>query len=588
MNANLNIDMYDADVYLRLSKEDGDKEESDSITNQRELILEFLKSREDIRIHAVRVDDGYSGVNFERPAFQQMLEDIKTGKVNCVVTKDLSRFGRNHIEVGKYIEKIFPYLGVRFIAVNDRYDSLADDSQADNIIIPFKNLINDAYCRDISIKIRSNLEAKRRRGDFVGPFAPYGYRKSDEDKNKLEIDEEAAEVVRSIFRLYLQGNNAYKIAEKLNKKNVLTPMDYKKESGSAFYTGFKKNMKSQWTHMHILRILSNPVYTGTLVQGKETTPNYKVKKKVKRDQGKWSRVENTHDAIIAAVDFSNVQEQLEMDTRTGTAKDQVYYLSGVVKCGDCGANMVRKTVPSGKRKFVYYVCGGHKGNKDVCSPHSINAEALEESVLKLLNCQIRNVTDLGRILDKLDDAQIRKGEIDKRSRQAAKKKEEIEKYNHLRLDLYEDYKDGLITKEEYLELKEIYENRTQAAEQILEAMEVEAAFLADGRENTCGWVNEFKKYGLLERLSREVVISLIAQIFIYEKKEGERYPRIEVQFKYAEEFQASLSLIEELQEDGVLTEKEECCSVKNGTFSGHPLMKSGSHGDKEGTYGKDE
>ena len=588
MNANLNIDIYDADVYLRLSKEDGDKEESDSITNQRELILEFLKSREDIRIHAVRVDDGYSGVNFERPAFQQMLEDIKTGKVNCVVTKDLSRFGRNYIEVGKYIEKIFPYLGVRFIAVNDRYDSLADDPQADNIIIPFKNLINDAYCRDISIKIRSNLEAKRKRGDFVGPFAPYGYRKSDEDKNKLEVDEEAAEVVRSIFRLYLQGNNAYKIAEKLNKKNILTPMDYKKECGSAFYTGFKKNIKSKWTHMHILRILSNPVYTGTLVQGKETTPNYKVKKKVKRDQGRWSRVENAHEAIIAAVDFSNVQEQLEMDTRTGTAKEQVYHLSGVVKCGDCGANMVRKTVPSGKRKFVYYVCGGHKRNKDVCSPHSINAKALEESVLKLLNCQIRNVTDLGRILDKLDDAQIRKGEIDKRNRQATKKKEEIEKYNHLRLDLYEDYKDGLVTKEEYLELKEIYEKRTQTAEQILEAMEVEAAFLAHGREDTCGWVNEFKKYGLLECLSREIVIFLIAQIFVYEKKEGERYPRIEVQFKYAEEFQASLGLLEELQKDGALSVKEESCSGEDGTLSGHPLMQSDSHVDKEGTYGKDE
>ncbi|KAI4448375.1 hypothetical protein C823_002895 [Eubacterium plexicaudatum ASF492] len=340
--------------------------------------------------------------------------------------------------------------------------------------------------------------------------------------------------------------------------------------------------------MHILRILSNPVYTGTLVQGKETTPNYKVKKKVKRDKGRWSRVENTHEAIVAAVDFSNVQEQLEMDTRTGTAKEQVYHLSGVVKCGDCGANMVRKTVPSGKRKFVYYVCGGHKGNKDICSPHSINVEALEESVLKLLNSQIRNVTDLGRILDKLDDAQIRKGEIDKRSRQAAKKKEEIEKYNHLRLDLYEDYKDGLITKEEYLELKEIYENRIQAAEQILEAMEVEAAFLAGGREDTCSWVNEFKKYGLLERLSREVVISLIAQIFVYEKKEGERYPRIEVQFKYAEEFQASLGLLEELQKDGDLSVKEESCSGEEGTLSGHPLMQTVSHGDKEGTYGKDE
>lgn len=573
MNTNLNTDVYDADVYLRLSKEDGDKEESDSITNQRELILEFLKSREDIRIHAVRVDDGYSGVNFERPAFQQMLEDIKAGKVNCVVTKDLSRFGRNHIEVGKYIEKIFPYLGVRFIAVNDNYDSLTNDTQTNNIIIPFKNLINDAYCRDISIKIRSNLEVKRKRGDFVGPFAPYGYQKSEEDKNKLEIDEEAAEVVRFIFRMYLQGSNAYKIAEKLNKKNILTPMDYKKENGSAFYTGFKKNLKSQWTHMHVLRILGNPVYTGTLVQGKETTPNYKVKKKVKRDQSKWSQVENTHEAIITSVDFKNAQEQLQMDTRTGTAREKVYYLSGVVKCGDCGANMVRKTVPSGKRKFIYYVCGSHKGNKDICSSHSINAEALEESVLKLLNYQIKNVTDLGRILDKLEDAQIRKGEIEKRNRQITKKKEELQKYNHLRLDLYEDYKDGLITKEEYLELKEIYEKRTRAAEQLLEAMEVEMAFFADGEKDTCGWINEFKKYGYLECLSREVVVSLIEQILVYEKKEGEHYPRIEIHFKYEDEFQTSVNMLEELHRE---------------TFTGYTGSLSASDGKKEGTYGKDE
>lgn len=573
MNANLNTEVYDADVYLRLSKEDGDKEESDSITNQRELILEFLKSKEDIRIHAVRVDDGYSGVNFERPAFRQMLEDIKTGKVNCVVTKDLSRFGRNHIEVGKYIEKIFPYLGVRFIAINDNYDSLTNDAQTNNIIIPFKNLINDAYCRDISIKIRSNLEVKRKKGDFVGPFAPYGYQKSKEDKNKLEIDEEAAEVVRSIFQMYLQGSNAYKIAEKLNKKNILTPMDYKKENGSAFYTGFKKNLKSQWTHMHVLRILGNPVYTGTLVQGKETTPNYKVKKKVKRDQSKWSQVENAHEAIIPTVDFQNAQEQLQMDTRTGTEKEKVYYLSGVVKCGDCGANMVRKTVPSGKRKFIYYVCGNHKGNKNICSSHSINAEALEESVRKLLNHQIKNVTDLGRILDKLEDAQIRKGELGKRNRQITKKKEEVEKYNHLRLDLYEDYKDELITKEEYLELKEIYEKRIQTAEQMLEAMEVEMAFLAEGEWSTCDWINEFKKYGYLESLSREVVVSLIGQILVYEKKEGERYPRIEIHFKYADEFQASLSLLEELQGE---------------TFTGDTGSLSANHGEKEGTYGKDK
>ncbi len=504
-----------------------------------------------------------------------------------MVTKDLSRFGRNHIEVGKYMEKIFPYLGVRFIAINDNYDSITNDAQTNNIVIPFKNLINDAYCRDISIKIRSNLEVKRKRGDFVGPFTPYGYQKSEENKNKLEIDEEAAEVVRSIFRMYLQGSNAYKIAEKLNKKNILTPMDYKKEKGSAFYTGFKKYLKSQWTHMQVLRILGNPVYAGTLVQGKETTPNYKVKKKVKRDQRKWSQVENTHEAIIPPADFQNVQEQLKMDTRTGTAKEKVYYLSGVVKCGDCGANMVRKTVPSGKRKFIYYVCGSHKGNKDICSSHSINAEALEESVLKLLNYQIKDVTDFGRILDKLEDAQIRKGKMEtrkdsamplgrkeeKRNRQITKKKEELQKYNHLRLDLYEDYKEGLITKAEYLELKDIYEKRTQAAEQVLEAMEVEMAFYVDGNENTCGWINEFKKYGYLECLSREVVVSLIGQILVYEKKEGERYPRIELHFKYADEFQASLNLLEELHEE---------------TFLGHTASLPANHGEKEGTYGKDE
>lgn len=549
MNTNLNTIIYDADVYLRLSKEDGDKEESDSITNQKELIFEYLKSREDIRIHEVRVDDGYSGVNFERPAFQQMLEDIKAGKVNCVVTKDLSRFGRNHIEVGKYLEKIFPYLGVRFIAINDNYDSISSDTQTDNIIIPFKNLINDAYCRDISIKIRSNLEVKRKKGDFVGAFAPFGYRKSETDKNRLEIDEEAAEAVRRIFRMYLQGNSAYRIAETLNREDVLTPMDYKKEHGSAFYTGFRKNLKSEWTHVHILRILSNQVYTGTLIQGKDTTPNYKVKKKVKKEQDKWSRVENTHEAIIPEADFLNVQELLRMDTRTGNAQEKVYHLSGIVRCGDCGGNMVRKTVPSGNKKFVYYVCGNHKADKTICSSHSINAENLEESVLLLLNKQIESVTDLDSILGKLEEVQRQNGELAKKNRQVVKKKEEIQKYCNLRLSLYEDYKEELITKEEYMELKETYGQRIQTAEQGLAALEEGIELLVTGAGYSCSWISEFKKFGYLEELSREVVVSLIDKICVFEKKSGERYPRIEVCFKYVEEFEAALNLIEDASSD---------------------------------------
>lgn len=546
MNTILNTDVYDADLYLRLSREDGDKEESDSIINQKELILEFLKSRKNIRIHAIRIDDGYSGVNFERPAFQEMLKDIKNGTVNCVITKDLSRFGRNHIEVGKYIEKIFPYLGVRFIAINDNYDSLSKDSQS-NIIVPFKNLINDAYCRDISTKIRSSLEVKRKRGDFVGAFAPYGYRKSEEDKNRLEIDEEAAEVVRYIFKMYLQGSNAYRIAEALNRENFLTPMDYKKKQGSAYYTGFKKKVTGRWTHTNVLRILGNPVYTGTLIQGKITTPNYKIKKKMIKDQNRWNRVENAHEAIISAIDFHNVQAVLKLDTRTAQEMEKVYCLAGVTKCGDCGASMIRKTVPSGNKKFVYYVCGSNKGNKMLCSSHCINADMLEESVLKILNNQIDNVTDMDEILKQLESEQLENGKAERRKGQMMRIKEELQLYCHLRLELYEDYKAELLTKEEYLELKEIYRERIERMEQALERLEKDAELLAQDYAVTGEWIREFKKYGHLGALTREVVVSLIDQILVYEKKEGEAYPRIEVCFKYAEEFQMLLGLIENLQ-----------------------------------------
>lgn len=193
--------IYKAAIYVRLSKEDGDissaeKAESNSIANQKELIRSFLKDKQDIEVVSERVDDGYSGVSFERPAFQLMLEDIKKGKVDCVVVKDLSRFGRNYIDSGRYIEKIFPMLGVRFIAINDSYDSLDGKSQTDEIIIPFKNLINDAYCRDISVKIRSHLDIKRKKGEFIASFAVYGYKKDCANHNRLVVDEYAAGVVK--------------------------------------------------------------------------------------------------------------------------------------------------------------------------------------------------------------------------------------------------------------------------------------------------------------------------------------------------------------------------------------------------------
>lgn len=556
MNTNPNTVIYDADLYLRVSSEDGDKEESDSITNQKALILEFLKTKPEIRIHAIRIDDGYSGVHFQRPAFQQMLQEIREGTVNCIVTKDLSRFGRNHIEVGKYIEKIFPYLGVRFIAINDNYDSLRKDPQAD-IMIPFRNLINDAYCRDISMKTRSSLEVKRRRGEFVGAFAPYGYQKSTENKNKLEIDEEAAEIVRYIFKMYLQGKSAYRIAEILNQENISTPMDYKRSHGDAYYTGFRKKMAGSWNHKGVLRILENPIYTGALVQGKVTTPNYKVKKRINKEAVQWNWVEGKHDAIISSNDFQNVQGILRKDTRTAQNRETVYSLSGIVCCGDCGANMTRKTVPSGTKRYTYYICGNHKANKAICSSHCINAELLEKSVLKIINRQIDAVTNLKNMSETLGRIQLESGNIDRMSRKILQLQEEIKKYDRIRLEMYEDYKEGILNREEYLELKETYQKHLDSMKHTLDKFQNELLHLKEDASDGKRWMNEFLKYRDLKELTREVAVSLIDQIFIYEKREKESSPRIEVRFKFEEELEVFVNLMGRLQKENRVSKMQE-------------------------------
>ena len=293
---------FNAAVYLRLSKEDGDvtdggKTVSNSIANQEELVRDYLKSQADIRVYSVYKDDGYSGVNSDRPQFQKMIEDIKSGAVNCVIVKDLSRFGRNYIESGRYIEKIFPMLGVRFIAVNDHYDSLSEDSGAD-MIIPFKNLINDAYCRDISIKVRSHLDMKRKNGEYIGAFVAYGYRKDPEDKNRLIIDDYAAGVVRDIFDMKKKGMSHYSIARKLNGDGILSPLEYMKSQGINLNTSFHRRSKSRWSHSSVLRILQNEMYTGTLIQGKTGTPNYKIKVRSDKAEEAWVKIPNAHEAII--------------------------------------------------------------------------------------------------------------------------------------------------------------------------------------------------------------------------------------------------------------------------------------------------
>ena len=537
--------------YLRLSKEDEDiaKSEtlqSNSIENQKEYIEDYLQSKPEIRVVDFYIDDGYSGVNFDRPDFQRMLQDIKDKKINCVIVKDLSRLGRNYIEVGKYIERLFPFLGVRFIAINDNFDSADDAALSNNIIVPFKNLINDAYCRDISIKIRSHLEVKRKRGEFIGAFPVYGYMRG-EDKNKLIVDPCAAEIVKEIFAMKMEGMSQQAIADELNRLGVLSPAEYKKEQGSGYKTVFQTHSRAKWTAVAVLRVLTNEVYMGTLIQGKESTPNYKVRVREKKPKEEWIRVENAHEAIISRTDFELISDILQKDTRVSTGKSAVSVYSGYLVCADCGCSMVRKKVRSGSLEYVYYVCSGNKKDKDICSSHRISENTLNMAITKTLQLHLKQLGDLQESIRYIRETSGNSDKIKKLVLQSEKRKEDIEKYNRLKLECYEDYKKELITQDEYMLFKKELDNRIEEIQRAITELGKKKRMLLDGRYEKESLLEKFLTSKEIE-LKRSILVRFISRIYVYEDH------RIEIIFRYQDEIRQLLGIVEEIKQEVALEE----------------------------------
>lgn len=539
----LNDKIYHAAIYLRLSQEDGDisvsdKNESNSISTQRDLIHAYLQKQADILYVTEFCDDGYTGTNFDRPGFNDMMKAVREKRVDCIIVKDLSRFGRDYIESGKYIQKIFPMLGIRFIAINDGYDSADTGNQSNDFVLPFKNLINDSYCRDISIKSRSNLEVKRRNGEFVNNFAVFGYMRSPDDKHKLIVDEEAAVIVRNIFNWKQEGWNAQQIANHLNKLHFPSPMEYKKKCGQNFRTSFKTKTTAEWSAVAVLRILKNPVYTGVLEQGKTTTPNYKVKTKVVKDESKWARVENAHEAIITPAQFELVQTVLGMDTCRAENNDEIYPFSGMIYCADCQSPMLHRAATSNGKKYHYYVCSGNKKDKNSCTTHNIKCDLVEDVVLATVQAHISMAIDIDNAMSQVDSLDWEQREVRKINAQISAMELDVEKFSRIKLELYEDLKGGLISKEEYHSFKEDYDIRIQSIKQQISNLVSQRNAIQGGLTSAQGWFAQFRKYENIEKLTRLAIVSLIERVEINDNKD------IHVKFRHADQFAAALEYLE--------------------------------------------
>ncbi len=371
----------------------------------------FINGEKDLVLVDYYVDDGYSGTNFDRPDFKRMLVDIKDGKIDAVIVKDLSRLGRNYIEVGNYIEQIFPLYNIRFIAVNDNIDSYKDPSSVNNIIVPFKNLMNDEYCRDISNKVKSITTAKKRNGEFMGSIPPYGYKRDPKDKHHFLIDNEAANVVKLIFKMTLEGKGKQKIAEYLNDNGILSPNNYKRK---------KLNIKcgnnydkaegeiTYWSDRTINGILRNQTYCGDMIQGKVKKLSYKINKTIKVPKEDWIVVKDTHEAIIDRETFEQINGNLfTRDTRITNTGDLSIF-AGYLKCRECKHSMTRKNSSSksyeartGHRRYVYYCSTYSRKSHSLCTKHLIRSDTLNKAVLEAIKVQINLVINIDKTIKEI-------------------------------------------------------------------------------------------------------------------------------------------------------------------------------------------
>lgn len=540
--------IYRTAVYARLSVEDSRNPDCDTIENQLSLVRNYIESKPCLTQTAEYIDNGVSGTRFDRPEFTRMVNDMRAGEIECIVVKDLSRLGRNYLETGDYLEKIFPFFGIRFIAVTDGYDSLASSASDDGLIVPLKNLINEAYAKDMSKKISTAIDIKQRQGKFIGSRAAYGYKKSPEDKNRLIIDKEASGIVIRIFECKAAGMGNAAIARMLNEEGIASPMKYKYEKG---LTKNKRYAESLWNDGTIAAMIVNPVYIGDMEQGTRKEAMYLGIKKYRPKKPDRIYVAGTHEPVVSRELFARVQELVE-ERKQNYFKGKEKYsgmerkenkLGGILFCGDCGGRMkfYRRVDGRGGNVRVYYdyICPNSEAyGEKFCRRKKIKVQDLEEAVETALRMHIKLFLDTKEALHSLNRTakagQIKSGY----KKQMAETRSRMERAQSMNSSLYSDYSDGLLSERDYLFAKKKYvEEAENLAQKLSELAAVQETYEAEyagysGMAETIGQFADFQE------LSPEIAHALVKRIVFF----GEG--RIEIEYAFSDEMKEFVELAE--------------------------------------------
>ena len=526
--------VFHAAAYVRLSVEDNRySKECESIEMQQYMVEKFIAEQPDMILYKAYVDNGETGTNFERPGFEEMMDDVRGRAVDCIVVKDLSRFGRNYVETGYYLEKIFPYLDVRFIALNDGYDTLKGDGN--ELVLSLKNLINDFYAKDISRKIKSSLETKQKNGEFIGARSPYGYRKSPEDRHKLIPDPEVVPIVREIFERRLNGEGYTFIARTLNERGVPNPALWHYRNGYG-----KKEPEGHgrlWNDFTVRRITKDPVYLGHLVQKKWETSINRGTAAVRLPEEEQVVVKNTHEPIITQEIFDKVnlygekcrQEYMARQNPDSVAEENCF--RGLMVCKDCGAKMARKRYKVKNVKVYAYECRTYIENGDImgCTHKCVRVADLEKCVLKGLEAQIALALDIERLLKRIHTRPEYKEKLREFSRKKNSLGQKLRRITMLKGTLFESYSDHVLDMDEYLSMKAEYDAEENALKAELEKTEAEEKAFVQAYSLDNEWIKKLKKYRGLKSLTGEMMREFVKCIYV------SGYDQVEIVWNFCDE-----------------------------------------------------